>query len=77
MLISSGNSWKAPNGAILVSPLMMTADFAGVRLGGLEEKSTKTDRSRKPALDPFGIALLAAHRTRIAGWAQQTGGELP
>ncbi|HXZ82766.1 MAG TPA: site-specific integrase, partial [Acidimicrobiales bacterium] len=33
--------------------------------GGLAEKSTKTDRSRKVALDPVGVALLTAHRAHV------------
>jgi integrase len=33
--------------------------------GGLAEKSTKTDRSRKVALDPGGIALLTANRKPV------------
>ncbi len=37
--------------------------------GGLEEKAPKTDRTRKIALDPVGVALLMHHRTRVRGWA--------
>ncbi len=36
--------------------------------GELAEKSTKTDRSRKVALDPVGIALFTAHRKRVEEW---------
>lgn len=44
--------------------------------GGLAEKSTKTDRSRKVALDPVGIALLTAHRAHVDQWIAEAGGEL-
>jgi integrase len=44
--------------------------------GGLAEKSTKTDRSRKVALDPVGIALLTAHRKRVEEWITEAGGTL-
>ena len=44
--------------------------------GGLAEKSTKTDRSRKVALDPVGIALLTAHRKRVKDWIAEAGGTL-
>ena len=44
--------------------------------GGLAEKSTKTDRSRKVALDPVGIALLTAHRKRVEDWIAEAGGAL-
>ena len=44
--------------------------------GGLAEKSTKTDRSRKVALDPVGIALLTAHRKRVENWIAEAGGTL-
>jgi len=37
--------------------------------GGLAEKTTKTDRSRRVALDPVGLALLQEHRSRIEDWA--------
>ena len=36
--------------------------------GGLAEKTTKTGRSRKVALDQFGIALLTEHRARVDEW---------
>ncbi|MHB8318221.1 MAG: tyrosine-type recombinase/integrase [Acidimicrobiales bacterium] len=41
--------------------------------GGLAEKSTKTDRSRKVALDPVALAVLSQHRTRARSWAEQAG----
>ena len=44
--------------------------------GGLAEKSTKTDRSRKVALDPVGVALLTAHRAHVDNWITEAGGEL-
>ncbi len=44
--------------------------------GGLAEKTTKTDRSRKVALDPVGIALLTAHRAHVDEWIAEAGGEL-
>ncbi len=44
--------------------------------GGLAEKSTKTDRSRKVALDPVGIALLTAHRKQVEEWIAEAGGTL-
>lgn len=44
--------------------------------GGLAEKSTKTDRSRKVALDPVGVALLTAHRAHVDTWITEAGGEL-
>ena len=47
-----------------------------VEPGGLAEKSTKTDRSRKVALDPVGIALLTAHRKRVEEWVAKAGGTL-
>ncbi len=47
-----------------------------VARGGLAEKSTKTDRSRKVALDPVGIALLTAHRKRVEDWITDAGGTL-
>ncbi len=44
--------------------------------GGLAEKTTKTDRSRKVALDPVGIALLTAHKAHVEQWNADAGGEL-
>ena len=48
-----------------------------VVVGGVAEKSTKTDRSRKVALDPVGIALLTAHRAHVDRWVAEASGELP
>ena len=48
-----------------------------VVVGGLAEKSTKTDRSRKVALDPVGIALLTAHRAHVDQWIAEAGSGLP
>jgi integrase len=45
--------------------------------GGLAEKSTKSDRSRKFALDSVGVALLTEHHARVVAWARQAGAELP
>ncbi|HVA08102.1 MAG TPA: hypothetical protein VNG12_15300, partial [Acidimicrobiales bacterium] len=44
--------------------------------GGLAEKTTKTGRSRKVALDPFGIALLTEHRARVDEWVAAGGSTL-
>jgi integrase len=44
--------------------------------GGLAEKGTKTDRARRIALDPVGVALLTGHRARVMDWVAQAGGEL-
>ncbi len=44
--------------------------------GGLAEKTTKTDRSRRVALDEVGVALLRAHRARVDEWAREAGGTL-
>lgn len=38
--------------------------------GGLSEKATKTDRTRRVALDRVGIALLKQHRRRVTQWAR-------
>lgn len=49
-----------------------------VVVGGVAEKSTKTDRSRKVALDVVGMALLKRHLAQVTTWlAQASGGELP
>jgi integrase len=48
-----------------------------VVVGGLSEKSTKTDRSRKVALDVVGISLLTAHRAHVDQWIAEVGGALP
>ena len=45
--------------------------------GGLAEKSTKTDRSRKVSLDPVGVAVLARHRENTTGWAMEAGVVVP
>ncbi|MGA2835107.1 MAG: site-specific integrase [Acidimicrobiales bacterium] len=44
--------------------------------GGLAEKTTKTGRSRKVALDPFGIALLTEHHRQVTEWVTAAGGTL-
>ena len=43
--------------------------------GGLAEKSTKTDRSRKVALDVVGVALLTQHRQNVDSWIAKAGRE--
>jgi integrase len=45
--------------------------------GGLAEKTTKTDRSRKLALDPVGIALLTEWQAQVVAWAEKAGAKLP
>ena len=42
-------------------------------VAGLTEKTTKTDRWRKVALDPVAVALLEQHWARVTGWAQEGG----
>jgi len=44
--------------------------------GGLAEKSTKTDRARKVALDAVGIALLTEYRAQVDEWAKEAGAKL-
>ena len=44
--------------------------------GGLAEKSTKTDRARKVALDAVGIALLTEYRSEVEEWAKEAGAKL-
>ena len=44
--------------------------------GGLAEKSTKTDRARKVALDAVGVALLTEYRAQVDEWVTEAGGEL-
>ncbi len=44
--------------------------------GGLAEKSTKTDRARKVALDAVGIALLTEYRAKVDEWAEEAGAKL-
>jgi integrase len=45
--------------------------------GGLAEKTTKSDRARKVARDPIGIALLTEYRAEAEGWAEAAGAKLP
>jgi integrase len=47
-----------------------------VVVGGLAEKTTKTDRSRRVALDPVGVALLKMHRARVVTWNKEAGAQL-
>jgi integrase len=44
--------------------------------GGLAEKSTKTDRARKVALDAVGVALLTEYRAEVDEWAREAGAKL-
>ena len=44
--------------------------------GGLAEKTTKTDRFRRVALDEVGIALLVQHRARVDEWARLADGSV-
>ena len=39
--------------------------------GGLAEKGTKTDRSRRVALDEVGVALLILHKAKVDDWGRQ------
>jgi len=39
--------------------------------GGLAEKTTKTGRSRRVALDEVGVSLLVRHRVKVDVWARQ------
>jgi integrase len=47
-----------------------------VVVGGVAEKSTKTDRSRKVALDIVGLTLLKRHQEQATKWITEAGGEL-
>jgi hypothetical protein len=38
--------------------------------GGVDEKTTKTDTSRRVALDPVGIALLEEYKDEVKSWAE-------
>ena len=44
--------------------------------GGLAERSTKTDRARKVALDAVGVALLTEYRAQVDEWAKEAGAKL-
>jgi integrase len=45
--------------------------------GGLAEKSTKTDRARRVALDKVGVALLTRHRLMVDKWASDAETAVP
>jgi integrase len=47
-----------------------------VVVGGLAEKTTKTDRSRTVALDAVGVALMQRHQKQVLGWLKESGGTL-
>ena len=44
--------------------------------GGLAEKTTKTDRSRRVALDEIGVAMLTEYRALVDQWAADADGEI-
>jgi integrase len=44
--------------------------------GGLGEKTTKTNRTRRVALDEVGLTVLRAHRARVEEWARLADEEL-
>ncbi|MHB8438497.1 MAG: tyrosine-type recombinase/integrase, partial [Acidimicrobiales bacterium] len=44
--------------------------------GGLAEKTTKTDRVRRVALDEVGVALLTQHREQVEKWVREAEGEI-
>jgi integrase len=44
--------------------------------GGLAEKTTKTDRFRRIALDDVAVALLMQHQARVNDWAMQADATL-
>ena len=50
---------------------MEVARSVVVVTGGLEEKSTKTDRARNIALDEVGVLLLRRHRSMVEHWASE------
>jgi integrase len=43
---------------------------------GLGEKTTKTNRTRRVALDEVGLAVLRTHRARVEEWARLADEEL-
>jgi integrase len=44
--------------------------------GGLGEKTTKTNRTRRVALDDVGLSVLRTHRARVEEWARLADEEL-
>ena len=44
--------------------------------GGLAEKTTKTDRGRRVALDEVGVAMLTEYRALVDQWAADADGEI-
>jgi integrase len=48
-----------------------------VAVGGLAEKTTKTDRFRRVALDEVGVLLLRQHWANVVTWAKEAGGTVP
>jgi integrase len=48
-----------------------------VAVGGLVQKSTKTDRFRRVALDEVGVLLLRQHLANVQRWAREAGAAVP
>jgi integrase len=48
-----------------------------VAVGGLAEKSTKTDRFRRVALDEVAVLVLRTHRANVNRWAGEAGAIVP
>jgi len=48
-----------------------------VAVGGLAEKTTKTDRFRRVALDDVGVLLLRQHLANVQKWATEADTQLP
>jgi integrase len=48
-----------------------------VAVGGLAEKTTKTDRFRRVALDEVGVLLLRQHQANVTTWAREAGTVVP
>jgi integrase len=48
-----------------------------VAVGGLAEKTTKTDRFRRVALDEVGVLLLRQHWANVTTWAKEFGATVP
>ena len=47
-----------------------------VAVGGLAEKTTKTDRFRRVALDEVGVLLLRQHLANVERWAKEADAEM-
>jgi len=46
-----------------------------VVVGGVAEKTTKTDRSRTVALDAVGVALMKRQQEQVRKWVKEAGGK--